>query len=190
MALAMTQFLKLNRTNIDTPTVSFEATISGIESYFSEYPDAVLIVDDYRPANSRAEENLLRQKLERVTRVYGDHNSIKRMSAFSGVKTDYVPENMCIITGEIAGGGSASSLSRIIKVMTDRRQCNNEVLSYYQQNMWILSTHMYDFISYVTDNGIQIVEYIRERLPIMRNKYKNVFSAERYCDAYIIMQVI
>ncbi len=188
IALAMTQFMRQKNTDMNSPQISFESTKGGIECSFSVNPDAVLIIDDFRPANDKNEEQNLRQKLELVTRTYGDQNSIKRMPHYSGIKVDNKPVNTCLITGEIVAGGNTSSMARIINIMTDRTQCNDEVLSFYQQNPWILSTYMYDFITYIT-NSREIIEYIKQRLLQLRNESKNTFRLPRNCDAFCIMHI-
>lgn len=189
ITLALTQFLKQKNIDTNAPQVSFESTKGGIESAFVDYPDAVLIIDDYRPANDKTEEFRLREKLELITRAYGDQNAIKRMSLYSGIDVNFKPINMCLITGEIVAGGNPSSMARMINIMMDRTQCNDELLSYYQQNPWILSTHIYDFITYITNTGNELVEYIRQRFPKLRHEYKNYFSIPRNCDAFCSMLI-
>lgn len=64
------------------PEVTFSSTKSGIETMVSQYSDAVLLVDDFMPADSRKKQVELNDKLELLCRLYGDRTPKKRMLDF------------------------------------------------------------------------------------------------------------
>lgn len=187
MALCMTK--TFCRNNIFKPEVSFDSTQGGIEVESSKHADSVLIIDDYHPAISKREQNRLAQLLEFVLRRYGDRITKKRMPDFSPNKAmgTYDVEGVCVITGEDITGVQ-SSLTRTLVLEVNKESINNEILSYYQENLLILNTHMYDFIDYITRHFDELVSYIRTR--VMKIRETANFEIPRFCEYFAQLSAV
>ena len=59
---------------------------------------------------------------------------------------------------------------------------DNVVLTFYQENRWVLPTHLYDFISWVTDHFEQAINYIAQNFDSLRRKHR--FEVGRYAEMY------
>lgn len=190
IALVLTRFLREIGSNNASPSVSFEGTVSGLQEALTMFPDAVQIIDDYRPSNDWQDEKELNTKLEKITRVIGDNNSVKRMTIFSSKSIpNLTPSTTCLITGEIPCTGNSSTAARIINVMTDREQSNDSMLTLYQENPQILGNHMYDFIAYISENYEYVLLFIKTMFTRLREQYKGSFRLPRLIDSLCILQI-
>lgn len=188
ISLAVTKIF--NRDTNEGPEVSFYSTEGGIEVAMSTFSDAVLLVDDKRPCESRSERLVQNKKYENILRSYGDRTAKKRMTAFCNTSNVfYPPSGVCLITGEV-DSGVASTKSRIIIIETDSEQCRNQKLLYFQQNKYILTNFLHNFISYITDNFTAIVEDIKKNCRNVRDQYSSDFKIARYAEYYAIFHEI
>lgn len=189
LAIAVTQLF--NRDTLHTPELSFSSTIGGIETMLQTYSDAVLLVDDLMPTNTKSQQNDINNKLEFLVRAYGDRVSKRRMTDFSNnnAKSSYPIRGTCLITGEYVEGVT-SSMTRMVNIYLDKKQVNNDILSFHQQNPNILSTHFYDFISYITDTYHETVQYIEQRIPALRLENSPYFNTSRYAESFAHLQTV
>lgn len=159
------------------------ATSCGIEKTASLYKDAPVLIDDFKPGATLAQQREMERKLDELIRLYGNRVSKKRMN-------DYIPKGNekffpvgggCILTAEILTGVS-STLTRAFVTEIDRNDVQNDLLEYYQNHRWILPTHMYDFLLWVTGEFDRIVGFICQRFPILRKQYD--FRYDRYGEMF------
>ena len=159
------------------------ATSCGIEKTASLYKDAPVLIDDFKPGATLAQQREMERKLDELIRLYGNRVSKKRMN-------DYIPKGNekffpvgggCILTAEILTGVS-STLTRAFVTEIDRDDVQNDLLEYYQNQRWIIPTHMYDFLLWVTGEFDGIVGFICQRFPILRKKYD--FRYNRYGEMF------
>lgn len=183
MAIAVTQLF--NRNSSQSPELSFSSTIGGIETMLQTYSDAVLLVDDLMPANTARQQYDNINKLEFLVRAYGDRVSKKRMTDFNrtGLQDSYPIRGTCLVTGEYAEGVT-SSMTRMVIIYLDRKQVNNELLSFHQSNHKLLPTHFYDFLSYISGSYDDTIQYIRKRIPTLRLQARNYFNTPRFAESY------
>lgn len=170
MALCLSKVF--NREQIHTPELSFESTMGGIEVMCSQCQDTPVIIDDFHPAMTRKKQNELNEKLEFVLRRYGDRVAKNRMTDFSAnKKAGYYPvRGGCIITGEDITGVE-SSLARTIVLRVEKRTVDNQRLAFYQDHPLILTSHLYDFIKFVTDEQERIIPQIAEKFKTKRSSH-------------------
>lgn len=148
-----------NRDDLSNAEITFDSTPGGIEIMSSQYADAVLLIDDFHPSSTRQTEQKLMANLELILRRYGDRVMKRRMTDYSVKGKEYPVKGLCVITGEDIGGVQ-SSLTRAWTLDMDRKTVNLNKLTYYQENKLILTTHLYDFIRYVTENFEEIKDLI------------------------------
>lgn len=155
------------------------ATRCGIEKTLSTYKDGVVIIDDFKPGINVGQQNELNRKLDELVRMYGDRVPKKRMTDFmSDGENKYFPiGGGCVLTMELVTGVT-SSITRMFLTELGQDDVQNDRLSFFQENKWILDTHLYDFICWVTENFCGIINYLQNRIPQLRAE--RLFSVGRY----------
>lgn len=185
MTLCMTKLF--NRKEIQKPEVTFSSTEGGIEKEIGSHPDSVLVIDDFMPADTKTKQAELDRKLEKVTRLYGDRKEIERMTDFAkNPNAGYYPiKGVGIITGEHIHG-VPSSLTRHLILPVTAKTVQNKVLSLYQKDWKILTTHVYDFIAWVTEYYAWCVRFLADRIGVLRQA-KNISEIPRYVEMYAVL---
>ena len=185
LALAMAKIF--DRKNAMVADAEFAtATACGIEKVLSTYKDGVVIIDDFKPGVNQGQQRMMDQKLDQLVRFYGNRVSKKRMLDFnSDLEQKYFPINGgCVLTMEVVTG-VLSSISRMYLTEITNDDVDNGRLLYYQNNLWILPTHLYDFIGWVTNNFDYVVERISELCIDLRKT--DGFKIPRYAEMYATM---
>lgn len=166
----------------------FTATAAGIEKTLSKYKDAPIFIDDFHPGETRSEQLELNKKLQTLVRYYGNRIPKKRMDDYSGKEEKFFPiQGVCVLTMELIAGVQ-SSLSRMMIVEIGRNDVQNNLLSYYQKNAWILSTHIYNFILWETENQNYIFQTISSQMPVLRAMHK--FEFARFGEMFATFHII
>ncbi len=176
-----------NRTKNDL-IASFKDTPASLEVKAAEYKDSVLIVDDYYPASSSYERNLLNVIADHIIRLFGDSIAKARMNSKMEKQKEYKPSGVCMVSAEDTHG-STSSRSRCLHVYLDKNSVDLEVLSYCQDNPKYFSTFIYNFIEHIAANYEMYVEEIRHKFKTYREAYRNKFKHGRLLDAYISLTI-
>ncbi len=186
LALCMTKIF--NRKAIQEPEVTFSSTEGGLEKAIGTHPDCVLTIDDFMPAATRTKQAELDKKLEKITRMYGDRKGIERMTDFAqNPNAGYYPvRGVGIITGEHIHGVKSSLTRHLILDIKDD-SVKNEILRYYQRNWKILTTHLYDFIAWITENYWQTGEHISTKMDYYRTE--KISKYPRYTEMYGVLCV-
>lgn len=186
LALCMTKIF--NRVTIQEPEVTFSSTEGGLEKAIGTHPDCVLTIDDFMPAATRTKQAELDKKLEKITRMYGDRKGIERMTDFArNPNAGYYPvRGVGIITGEQIHGVKSSLTRHLILDIKDD-SVKNEILRYYQRNWKILTTHLYDFIAWITENYWQTGEHISTKMDYYRTE--KISKYPRYTEMYGVLCV-
>lgn len=161
--------------------LTFASTKGGLETYVSKYSDAILLVDDFMPADSKAEMNYQTLKLKSLLRMYGDRVATSRMA---GDSTSRRPLNevhgTCLITGEILPG-IRSSQTRVLQISLKPGEVDTEYLGYFQKYPLTLPTFLRGFIAYVAGNIDNCLRLLKDHTEFYR-KATN-FSIPRYNEA-------
>lgn len=184
LALQMCQVFHRDKKIADA---EFTATAAGIEKTLSKYKDAVIIVDDFRPGETQADQKKLNERLESLVRFYGNRVPKRRMDDYAGVKKFFPIQGVCVLTMEIVTGVT-SSLSRMMLVEINKKEVEDSTLLFYQQNPWILPSHLFDFIQWETENLDLILNSISSQIPILRTKYR--FEFPRFGEMYALFNLM
>ncbi len=184
-AKLFTQFY--NARDIQKLDVTFASTKGGIETFVSQYTDAILLIDDFMPADNRAEMQEMVGKLKSIIRMYGDRVAKSRMSA-DPTRRREVNEvcGSCIVTAEILPG-IKSSQTRVITLELVKNGVDKEWLTYFQKRPLLLPTFLHGFIEYVSLNCELILRHMTGFFEIYRNSAG--FSVPRYNDVAAQMRV-
>ena len=155
------------------------ATRCGIEKTLSTFKDGVVIIDDFKPGINVGQQNELNRKLDELVRMYGDRVPKKRMTDFmsDGEKKYFPIGGGCVLTMELVTGVT-SSITRMFLTELGQDDVQNDQLSFYQENRWVLNTHLYDFVLWVTDHFEKVVNYVSNRIPQLRSE--RLYTVGRY----------
>ena len=173
-----------DRENLKSDAEFATATSAGIEQTLGLYKDATVIIDDYKAGANLTQQREMNRKLDEVIRFYGDRIQKKRMLAFTHDKKKlFFPiGGNCVITGEFAPEAIESSMTRIFLSEVTKDDVDNNKLRIFQDERWLIPTHAYDFLQWVTHNFQTCVAYIRESFPIYRETHNYVVG--RYGGMY------
>lgn len=177
LVLALSQIFGRERLMADAEFAT--ATRCGIEKVLSTYKDGTVVIDDFKPGISSGQQNELNRKLDELVRMYGDRVPKKRMTDFmSDGENKFFPiGGGCVLTMELVTGVT-SSITRMFLTELGQDDVQNDRLSFFQENKWILDTHLYDFICWITENFCGIINYLQNRIPQLRAE--RLFSVGRY----------
>ena len=179
-------FFNLFNRERDYISATFKDTKTAVEIKTAEYKDSILLLDDYHPTTSSIEKREMQSLASHILRIYGDGISKSRSNKNLGKAKEYPPRGLCVITGEDIIDGE-SSVARFIGIEVCPGDYKTDILSYYQNNTLIYSTHMYYFIEWVSKNFNEIVSFIREKFLMYRNSILNIFRHKRLADSYTFL---
>ena len=176
-----------DRTELKADAEFATATNAGIEKILGTYKDATIIIDDFKPGANLTEQREMDRKFDEVLRFFGDRVSKKRMTDFvPNAEKIYFPiGGNCVITGEYPPNAIESSLTRLFLTEITSKDVQNEILSVYQHEKWILPTHVYDFVTWVTQKFDDCVKLISEEYVFHRGQHQ--FSVGRFGGMYATM---
>ena len=186
VARVFSQFLNVGK-GVKVP-VTFASTMGGLETFVGDYNDAVLLVDDFMPAESQTEWNEQIAKLKFLVRMYGDGVAKERMATDAKTRRKRnAVSGSCLITAEMLPG-IASSQTRIVRLDIPNDGVNLEHLTYYQMHPFILPNFIKIFIEYIATNMVWFVNYIPRMMQFYR--VQAGFQTARYNDVYAQMMII
>ncbi|MCB5502416.1 hypothetical protein [Dorea formicigenerans] len=179
-----------DRTELKADAEFATATNAGIEKVLGTYKDAPVIIDDFKPGANLTEQREMDRKFDEVLRFFGDRVSKKRMTDFvpNADKIYFPVGGNCIITGEYPPNAIESSLTRLFLTEITSEDVRNDVLAIYQKEKWILSTHIYDFLTWVTERFDICVDIIQQVYISSRSKY--TFRVGRFAGMYSTMMCV
>lgn len=186
LALAITKLFDRDHMVADAEFAT--ATAGGIEKVHGLYKDAVVIIDDFKPGIDRHEQRQLTAKLDTLARFNGNRVEKKRMmDFFSNADEKFFPiYGGCVMTMEHVEGVT-SSLSRMFLTNIEIDSVDNERLAYYQKEKWILPTHIYHYLEWVTNHYENVIKYIKKRFPELRLEHE--FEFGRYDEMYATLML-
>lgn len=166
------------------------ATGCGIEKTLGLYQDGSVIIDDFKPGVNPAEQREIEKKLDLLLRYYGDGVQKKRMLEFSpnAEKIFFPIAGNCIITGEYPPNLVESSLTRLFLTEITVDDVDNEKLQIFQESRWILSTHAYDFLNWLTERFDVCVQEIQKKYTAFRDVHR--CAVGRFAGMYATMRMV
>ena len=165
------------------------ATSAGIEQTLGMYKDATVIIDDYKAGANLTQQREMNRKLDELIRFYGDRVEKKRMLIFThnGERIYFPIGGNCVITGEFAPEAIESSMTRLFLTEVNINDVDNIQLRRYQEERWIIPTHVYDFLQWVTGRFETCVQYIAENYSGYRDRKH--YSVGRFSNMYAAFMI-
>lgn len=179
-------FSKGNKSDI---TATFKDTISAIEMKSFDYKDSVLLVDDFHPTTSSQEKREMERLASEILRRYGDGICRARATKFMTKQKIYPPRGLCVITGEDKIGGE-STVARYISIEVKPGDFKSKELAYFQNNSHIVSTHIYYFVEWISNNFMSLKDYVKDKFIKVRNENISKFRHGRMNEAFAVLCVI
>lgn len=127
---------------------SFNDSAAAIAEKASETSDQVFWVDDFHPTQASKDDRILQERLEVVTRLYGDRESRSRCGGRGGLQPPKCPGGVCAITGEMLSG-SESTLLRYWFLPLEPGDIRDEILSRYQNDPALLTSNLAFFLDWL-----------------------------------------
>ena len=165
------------------------ATSCGIEKTLGTYRDAPVLIDDFKPGVNKTMQRCLDKKLDELLRLAGNRVPKQRMTDFmpDGDKKYFPINGGVIMTMELVTG-VLCSLTRMFLTEISADEVQNDKLRYYQENRWLLPTHIYDFLCWITENFTDVVAFIAKVFPNLRANY--VSEIGRYSEMYATFMTV
>ncbi|SDF65211.1 DUF927 domain-containing protein [Sporolituus thermophilus] len=141
---------------------NFKMTPNSLEKTAFMIKDALLIVDDFHPAQNRAEKEKLKQAAQNLARAYGDGAARVRMGADLKLRAAFRPRGLAIATGEERPDIGESGQARMLFISVKR-----DDIDYYgkfkevEANKRWLAKCMVAYITWLAENW----EKLKEILP-------------------------
>lgn len=155
---------------IENPAANFQDTKASIEKKLHLCKDCLLLVDDFCPSSTAAEERAKVDKANMVTRNIGDRVSRGRAKSNMTLSKEYRPRGNVIITGEDIIGG-VSTLARNLSITITRGDITSEALTSVQNKKEHLNAFMKEYILYVKDNVMDMCKFdLKEMFLNYRNE--------------------
>ncbi|HCQ6371093.1 TPA: DUF927 domain-containing protein [Clostridioides difficile] len=160
---------------------TFNDTKTSLEVKANYVKDALFLVDDYKPAQTRKDKESQDEKAEEISRFYGDRISKGRSNVNLEIQKENDPKGMVLITGEGLISGHSSN-ARMIALELKRNMVDLNKLTKAQNDIEILSASMAGYIRWLLNyiNNSQKSEKLKnlvENFEIYRkelqDKYKN-----------------
>lgn len=175
--------------NKNTIKHNFESSDSGLQNNFMDFTDQVMLIDDFAPSMLLNKKNSREGKLEMLLRLCGDSGSRTINTSFmkSGAQNiDYTIRGGVVITGEyFYGTGSESSIARAVVIQLSKDSVDDEYLTYFQNNPYILDTFIYRFICFITYRFDGVINQIKQCMQSYRDYSKKYhFSNQRFNDYF------
>lgn len=181
LALAVSQVF--DRGELKAAAEFANMTEGGAEKTLSLFPDAPVHVDDFKPGVDKTDQKQMEKRLDKVARFGGNGVAKVRMTDFmpNSESKYFPPGGVTIVTAELINAVSSSE-SRMFISEFGKDTVMNDQLEFFQENTWILPTHLYDFLAWITGNFDRTVNYIRTRFPTLRKEFR--FEFGRYAEMF------
>ena len=181
LALAISQVF--DRGELKAAAEFANMTEGGAEKTLSLFPDAPVHVDDFKPGVDKTDQKQMEKRLDKVARFGGNGVAKVRMTDFmpNSESKYFPPGGVTIVTAELINAVSSSE-SRMFISEFGKDTVMNDRLEFFQENTWILPTHLYNFLAWITGNFDRTVNYIRTRFPALRKEFR--FEFGRYAEMF------
>lgn len=168
------------------PLINFSSsTQAGLQQQLRLFKDSVMIIDDLKPSSNATERKKVENNLEQVVRLFGDNVGTTKNTDFlskeKAKKVCYIPEGLCLFTGEYSTG-VASSLSRCVILGMQQGDVNKQNLTFYQKNLDILPAFLWSFLYYVETNQATILPTTAGFIENRRLELQNSYNVDRFSE--------
>lgn len=169
-ALAQGHFGDFTRTTLPA---SFSATANANEKLLFTPKDALLVVDDYHPAQDPAEAKALEQLAARLLRGVGNVAGRARMRADTTLRGDYPPRALALVTGERLPRGHSNS-ARCFPIAIEPGGVRLSRLTVAQERRGELLIAMSGFIQWLAERFEDLRVELPSRFVALRDEVQSI----------------
>lgn len=167
-------------------------SVRGTEASFNvlhqEALDDTLVVDDFNREGSAKEIAAKMKTMRALIRAYSDKTPRTKYGGKDNV-TSYAIRGGCVFTGETQMIGELQSgILRYFKIHLEQ-PFDGKCLGEFQRNPEYMKYLLGSFILYLERNYLLLVQNIKRRFPLMREKFADM-GAPRIVDALIQLGVV
>ncbi len=152
-------------------TASFEDTVNTIEKKAFIAKDAMFVIDDIYPTSDRRERDRMERDLQSILRRFGNRLGRGRLSSNLNIRTTYNPRCLALITAEMADVPT-SAMARSVELQLGAGTIDLAKLTTAQSRTYLLTTAMYNFICWLSQNFDETVQHITELYPRVRTTFQ------------------
>ena len=145
-------------------------TANSLEKLSFHAKDVPFLIDDFRPATSRAENKQMQDAAARIIRAAGNRQGRSRLDSDSHFKRTYAPRGVVISTAE-RGALGLSVNSRLLTVDIEPGDVDPAKLAIAQAQRHIYSYAMVGFIRYLAEHWDTVTARLRENVAETRTAY-------------------
>jgi hypothetical protein len=167
-ALAQAHFGTFTKASLPA---SFGATANALERLTFAMKDAVLVVDDYHPAQDVKEAQQMQQTVSRLTRGIGNASGRVRMRADTTLRPDLVPRCVAIASGERLVEGY-SNAARVFAVAIAPGRVSAKDLTAAQNNLGLYRVAMAAYIQWLAGRADALSVTLPQRFLELRDRYQ------------------
>ena len=179
-ALALSHFGK--RFNDTSLPASWSSTANAIEMLAFVLKDCVMVVDDFKPAGSRMQQQALYSAAERLLRAQGNKSGRQRLRADSTLRSTKPPRGLIVSTGEdLPLGQSIRARCQIIEIARGDVWRHKEMLTYCQRQAacGLYEKAMFGYIRWVAAHYERIQKEQETTIHEIRTQVANISCHKR-----------
>ncbi len=158
------------------------STANSIERNAFLAKDVLFVIDDYRPAESRAEEREQTDKLGRVARSVGNRAARGRLTSGRKTARSYIPRGLVAMTAELGATGR-SVVARQFTVTVKPGDVDLGKLTTAQQQRHVYAYAMREYIEWLQANYETIEDTVNRELIKQRSEFAATGMHGRLPDA-------
>lgn len=164
-ALAQAHYGPFTRTSLQT----FKATANALERLAFGAKDALLVVDDYHPAQSQREAQEMATVVTRLLRGVGNGAGRSRMRADTNLRPDLPPRCVVLATGERLPEGH-STAARMLPTTVEPGDVRLDALSAGQDNRALLAEAMAAYVQWLAGRMDELRAALPARFAALRSE--------------------
>lgn len=148
--------------------------------------DTITLIDDFSPAKTEMKKREMQDKLEMIVRMVGDGSSRSRSNLNLDDRRGEGVQGMVVLTGELKGRGVSSNL-RCLYCKMEREYVNEDVVTWFQENPYALTTFIATFADFVGQHYDLVVKSVKEKFNDERKRILSYLKERRLVDSAVAL---
>ena len=166
-------------TNGREADVNFEATMAAIVRTIGNSRDSTVIVDDFKPGATRAENNELVRKLSTVARMCSDDSGGIQRAGMKNATVSNAAHSLVVVTAEHIQLRVQSTLARLLILEMSRKDVDVKKLTDFQKHHQLYRDFIQNFVQYIAKQGVnQFCEHLAQRFLQERNTLRKELAED------------
>lgn len=159
--------------------INFEATKTAIVRIIGSSRDSTVIVDDFKPGATKAENNELVRKLSTIIRMCSDDSGGIQKAGRENATFANVAHGLVVVTAEQIQLQVQSTLARLLILQMSRKDVDTEKLTYFQEHHQLYRKFIQDFARYIAKQGVdQYSKHLAQRFLQERNTLRKELAED------------